>query len=79
MQLQITQHEQAHISRNKQQTEIQQTQSCHNQAKQVPAHRPGKLKRRQSTSGPQCAMPRIGQNFLFIYNTQAKIMLNKFN
>lgn len=71
MQLQISKHEQAYIAHNKQQAAIQQTQPHHQQAKQADRPSPGKLYRRQSTTGPQCAMSHIGQNFnLYIIHKQ---------
>lgn len=72
MQLQIAQHEQAHIGRNKQQAAIQKTKLCRQQAKQTkrthprqiatpPIHDPATM--RHVTHRPK---------FQFIYNTQTK-------
>ena len=70
--------EQAHIGHNKQQAAIQQTQPCYQPAKQT-KHLP-----RQIATPPihdRAAIRHVAHRpkFQFIYNTQAKIMLNKFD
>ena len=80
MQLQIAQHEQAHIGHNKQQAAIQQTRPSHQQVNEA----------NHASFARQLATPPIHDTatmrhaphrpkFQLIYNTQAKIMLNKFN